>query len=247
MPAPAESVDEPPGAPISDHEAAVKPSESGEYTPSPPINDFTANEGANGVDLPSSARSDSSGSAMDESADPDHDISFEEADLDGFPNTPPVSGMEEQMDTGHTDHSLREEEPMTGSGAEEEEEDKPLNLFENSVREDDNAKIQRENSPDSDAYEPPEPETGAEEPDAIVEEENAAAEAEESYSPPPFSPAPVEELAESPRSRDQDAVEDSAESPRSRAQPQNEALTWARPGPYLSEPRRDFQIGIFGV
>lgn len=246
MPAPAESVDEQPDAPISGHEAAMDSSESGEYTPGSPINGLTANEGANGVDLPPSARSNSSGSVMDESVDPDHDTSLEEADLYGFQNTPPVSGMEEQMNTGHTDHSLREELPVSGSGEEEEVEDKPQNLSENSVREDDNGKIQREHSPESDVYEPPEPETGAEEPDAIVEEEDAA-EADESYSPPPFSPAPLEELAESPYSREQDPVEDSAESPRSRAQPQNEALTWARPGPYLSEPRRDFQIGIFGV
>ncbi|KAJ5134183.1 hypothetical protein N7526_005548 [Penicillium atrosanguineum] len=236
---PAEYVEQPLDAPISGQEAAVDFSESREYTPGSPINGSTANQGANGVDLPPSTRSNSPGSAMDESVDPDHNTSFEETDLYGLQDTHSVSGMEEQMNTGHIDHSLHRELPVTGS----EEEDKPLNVFEDYDPEDENAKIQREYSPESDVYEPPEPGTGADEPDAIVEED--ATEADESYSPPPFSPAPIEEFVELPHSRDQDPVEDSAASPRSRDQPQHEALTWARPGPYLSEPRRDFQIGIF--
>ncbi|KAJ6107832.1 hypothetical protein N7523_009155 [Penicillium sp. IBT 18751x] len=242
MPASADSVDEAQDAPSSGQEAAVDSSESGDYTPSSPINGLTANDEDNSVNLPTSIRSDSSGSAMDESVDHEHDTSFEGTNLYGFQDTPPASAMEEQMTNGHVDHSVREELPMAGS----EEETKASDLPEDSAREVDNVKIQRESSPESDFYEPPEPEAGAEELDPIVEENDAAG-ADESYSPPPFSPAPVEDLTDSPPPRDQDLVEESAESPRSRAQPQNEALTWARPGPYFSEPRRDFQIGIFGV
>jgi hypothetical protein len=232
-PAPAERDEEPMDTHIHDQEAAVGFLESDDYTTGPPVNGLAANADADAVTLPSSPRSDSSGSAMDESVDPDHSTSFEEAD--GFQETPPKPDMEDQIHTEHLDQV-----PVTGSEGNNENSQA---LLEDYDPDNDHEMISRESSPESDAYEPPEPDTGAEEADTNVED---ADEADESYSPPPFSPAAVEELAESPRSEAQVSVEDSAESPHSRDQPRCEALTWARPGPYLSEPKRDFQIGIFG-
>jgi hypothetical protein len=234
MPAPAEPDEEPMDTLVHGQEAAVGFSEPDGYTTGPPVNGLAANEDADAVTLPSSPRSDSSSSSMDESVDPNHSTSFEEADLYGFQETPPRPDMEDQIHTEHIDQM-----PVTGSEGDKEN---PQTLLEDYGQDNDHEMISKERSPESDAYEPPEPETGAEEADTNVED---ADEADESYSPPPFSPAAVEERAESPRSEAQVSVEVSAESPRSRDQSRREALTWARPGPYLSEPKRDFLDWIF--
>jgi len=209
------------------HGTAVCSSDSAEYTPAVPTNGFTADEDTNSGDLPSSpSQSDTTSSAMDESVDgvgSGHDISAEEADVSGVQTSvaesAPVSDVEEQLDTDNVDYSQPEELPMSFV-----EEDEAMDEQDDQGVEND--RDSREYSPESDAYEPPEPETGAEAESKAEEEE-----ADEAYSPP-FSPAPPAP-AESPRSRHQPRAE--------------EPLTWAPPGPYHSEPRRDFQIGIFSV
>ena len=217
----------------SGQEAAAGSAESREYTPDVPANGITAGEDANSVDLQSSpSRSDSTGSAMDESVDgvsSGHGSSVEEVDFAGVQasaaDSAPAPDVEEQMDTDNPDYYLPEELPVSVP-----EDDEAI--VEHDDQRHENDRDSREHSPESDAYEPPEPDSSAEEAESKVKQDD---EADEAYSPPfsPAPPAPVEELPESPRSRDQPQAE--------------EALTRARPGPYLSEPRRDFQIGIFGV
>jgi hypothetical protein len=228
---PAEPVEEVPlDALASGQEAAVDSSESREYTPGILANGITANEGANSVDSSSyPSQSDSTGSAMDESVEgvsSGHASSAEEADVSNFQvsaaDSAPVQDVEERVDTDNLDYSLPEQVPVSAA-----EDDEAMDEDDDQGPESD--RDSREYSPESDVYEPPEPATGAEEAEPKVDEVD---EADEAYSPP-FIPTPVEDMAESPRSRDQPQAE--------------EALTWAPPGPYLSEPRRDFQIGIFGV
>lgn len=169
---------------------------------------------------------------MDESVDgvsSGHGSSAEEVNYAGVQasaaDSAPAPGVEEQMDTDNSDYPLPEELPVSVP-----EDDEAM--FEHDDQGHESDRASREHSPESDAYEPPEPDSSAEEAESKVEQDD---EADEAYSPPfsPAPPAPVEELPESPRSREQPQAE--------------ETLTRARPGPYLSEPRRDFQIGIFNV
>ncbi|KAJ5191287.1 uncharacterized protein N7498_010272 [Penicillium cinerascens] len=211
-------------------EAAVDSSESREYTPDVPANGIIADEDANSVDLTSSpSRSDSTGSAMDESVNgvsSGHGSFARDVDFAGVQasaaDSAPATGVEEHMDTDNSDYPLPEEVPESVP-----EDDKAM--FEHDGQGHESDRGSRDSSSESDAYEPPEPDSSAEEAESKVEQDDKA---DEAYSPPfsPAPPAPVEELPESPRSRDQPQAE--------------ETLTRARPGPYLSEPRRDFQIGI---